>query len=618
MSEAVVVNLFLVIRVTLVGGILLIFSRITRKGLLFGVYVGEEFADGDEGSRLLRSWDRGVLVLMAVSVLIGLAFSLVGHPVAGNLSGTGFLLLASFGLYLRTHSRVRPLIPPGVERQAELGTATLQSGIPRGETFAKFTFIACVLTALATLTYAIVGYRAMPDRVPSLSSPFVLADDLVTKSIVVFILPAVLNLLLSPVYALGAWLTTSAKLSVREGTDFRSAAAQMAFDTAPNRTMFALGINDGQDWCECDGCRDLFPTEARDVPAQLRWWSEPYWNFVNRVAVEVQKTHPEKRIGAIAYSNVARPPSFKLADTISVFVCHDAGSHFDERERTRETDYLDGWVSVCSDVGLYGYAGLASWIFPRYCRDELASNIRYASEHGIKRFYIENSWVKWIDGPLPWIVAQVLEDPTREPEALQRQFCNTAYGLAADAMDAYFDLLQGVWQSADHGKWFDGLYQIDEQARRYPPSVRAEMRAFIKDANELAMGNPAILRRIAAVSDPLVVAEAFATEDALMQQLREPIQSNVDLQTKEKMLPELRDAIARRNALLGTLDQYNWGPSVKKALAASSLEPTMDRWNRKQDTLIQNVENETRVMRNLLAGVPRSAAADINETGETP
>ena len=231
MSEAVVVNLFLVVRVTLVGGILLIFPRITRKGLLFGVYVGEEFADGDEGRWLLRSWDRGVLMLMAVSVLIGLVFSLVGHPVAGNLSGTGFLLLASFGFYLRTHARVRPLIPPGVERQAELGTATLQSGIPRGETFAKFTFIACVLTALATLTYAIVGYRAMPDRVPSLSSPFALADDLVTKSIVVFILPAVLNLLLSPVYALGAWLTTSAKLSVREGTDFRSAAAQMAFRT---------------------------------------------------------------------------------------------------------------------------------------------------------------------------------------------------------------------------------------------------------------------------------------------------------------------------------------------------------------------------------------------------
>ena len=231
MSEAVVVNLFLMVRVALVGGILLIFPRITRKGLLFGVYVGEEFAAGDQGRRLIRSWDTGCLMIMAISVLIGLTMSFLGHPVAGNLTGTGFLLSAGFGLYLRSHSKVRPLTPAGVERQAELGTATLQSERPRGETFAMFTTILCVLTALATLTYAIISYRAMPVRVPSLSSPFGLADGWTTKSIEVFIFPPTLNLLLSPIYALGAWLTTSAKLSVREGTDFRSVAAQMAFRT---------------------------------------------------------------------------------------------------------------------------------------------------------------------------------------------------------------------------------------------------------------------------------------------------------------------------------------------------------------------------------------------------
>ena len=45
MSEAVVVNTFFIFRVFLVGGISLILPRIMRKGLLFGVYVGEEFAD---------------------------------------------------------------------------------------------------------------------------------------------------------------------------------------------------------------------------------------------------------------------------------------------------------------------------------------------------------------------------------------------------------------------------------------------------------------------------------------------------------------------------------------------------------------------------------------------
>ncbi len=47
MSEALVVNLFLWVRVFLVGGIFIMYPRITRKGLLFGVYVGEEFSEGD-------------------------------------------------------------------------------------------------------------------------------------------------------------------------------------------------------------------------------------------------------------------------------------------------------------------------------------------------------------------------------------------------------------------------------------------------------------------------------------------------------------------------------------------------------------------------------------------
>lgn len=48
MSEVIVVNLFLWVMVFLVGGIFFKFPRITRKGWLFGVYVGEEFADGAE------------------------------------------------------------------------------------------------------------------------------------------------------------------------------------------------------------------------------------------------------------------------------------------------------------------------------------------------------------------------------------------------------------------------------------------------------------------------------------------------------------------------------------------------------------------------------------------
>lgn len=55
MTETVVVELFLTLRVFLVGGILLILPRITRKGLLFGVYVGEEVVEGEAALGIRRS-----------------------------------------------------------------------------------------------------------------------------------------------------------------------------------------------------------------------------------------------------------------------------------------------------------------------------------------------------------------------------------------------------------------------------------------------------------------------------------------------------------------------------------------------------------------------------------
>ena len=67
MGEAIVVYLFLAIRVLIVGGFLLILPRITRKGLLFGFYVGEERAEAEEARRVLNDWYRGCKTLMVVT-----------------------------------------------------------------------------------------------------------------------------------------------------------------------------------------------------------------------------------------------------------------------------------------------------------------------------------------------------------------------------------------------------------------------------------------------------------------------------------------------------------------------------------------------------------------------
>jgi len=379
-----------------------------------------------------------------------------------------------------------------------------------------------------------------------------------------------------------------------------ASAAEKAFKDNPELLMFPLGINDGQEWCECDACCRLFPRDNRDLPASQRWWSEPYWSFVNKVAEKVMETNPDKRIGAIAYSNVVMPPSFNLQSNITVYVCQDAGGHFDKKDCTRDRKILKDWVDVCSDVGLYNYAGLVSWVFPRYCRDEIASDIRYASELGIERFYIENAWVKGIDGPLPWITQKLIDDPRLDPKKLQQEYCRYLFGTAAETMDLYFDYLQEVWASADSGKWFDGLFKIDEQARRYPPDVRRQMYKYIGIARKSAHGDKSVLKHINQVAAPLRLSEAFAAEYDLMQSLRMPITSMQSLTAAESRLAALQAAINSRNKLIAELPYKSWGKSAMRALSASEMGTTLERWDKKEAELTENIGRNIKVIRNAI------------------
>jgi len=229
MSEALVVNLFLWFRVFLVGGIFIMFPRITRKGLLFGVYVGEEFSDGDAARIVLRAWDRGCGIVMASALLVGLIGTAAGNAVAGNLTGTAVLLILLSGHYFRTYSKVKALWRPDVGRQGEKATATLLTGKPKGETFALVTLVVCLLAGLATIVYALIRYPDMADRMPSLWSLIGGAEGTTEVTYLQVLYVPSWNLVFAPLFALLGVMVSSAKRSLREGPGTRSAEAQDAF-----------------------------------------------------------------------------------------------------------------------------------------------------------------------------------------------------------------------------------------------------------------------------------------------------------------------------------------------------------------------------------------------------
>ncbi len=221
MSEAVVVNLFLTVRVLLVGGILIALPSIMRKGLLFGAYVGETLADQDAARQVRESWYIGCVILMLLSLLVGYGISLAGQPVTGNFTGTAVLLSGGLVLYLRTYSKARRLVPPAAADQAKKAAAPLVSSESKGAGLAKFALGICLLASLATYAYAVGSYQDMLASVPAYAR---------TSFYKMILLPSA-NLALSPFLALLALLTANAKRSLRGGSGGGSFEAQDAFRT---------------------------------------------------------------------------------------------------------------------------------------------------------------------------------------------------------------------------------------------------------------------------------------------------------------------------------------------------------------------------------------------------
>ncbi len=226
MGELIVVNFFLTVRVLLVGGFLLILPRITRKGLLVGTYVGEEPADLEAAGKILKSWSRGCVFLMLLSLAVGYTLSLAWTPVAANLTGTSVLLVGALVLYLRIHHRTRTLVPPTADRQAHAAVAPLVGGEPQGKGFASLVLSLCLAVSGVIFIFAALY-----------SEGAWLSDGFITT----MILPS-FNLLMSPFFALLALLTADAKLSVRGGSGGSSIEAQKAFRGAMVRIIAWLAL----------------------------------------------------------------------------------------------------------------------------------------------------------------------------------------------------------------------------------------------------------------------------------------------------------------------------------------------------------------------------------------
>ena len=95
-------------------------------------------------------------------------------------------------------------------------------------------------------------------------------------------------------------------------------------------------------FCQCAECRKLDPTDPaqQKTPRGLPNYSNRFFTFVNRVAEELARSHPDKYLGCLAYHVTEPPPTFKVHPRV-IPVSHGGPGELDRSGHPRGRSEAD-------------------------------------------------------------------------------------------------------------------------------------------------------------------------------------------------------------------------------------------------------------------------------------
>src|SRR5512144_1000586 len=95
------------LEVLLLGGIWLALPKIGRRGLLFGVYVGEQECDSDAAAAIRARWYRWIAIATALCFVAAAAVAASGANPLIAVVPEFALIVAGIALYLRSYRAAR-------------------------------------------------------------------------------------------------------------------------------------------------------------------------------------------------------------------------------------------------------------------------------------------------------------------------------------------------------------------------------------------------------------------------------------------------------------------------------------------------------------------------------
>ncbi|MAE63066.1 MAG: hypothetical protein CMJ18_02235 [Phycisphaeraceae bacterium] len=214
--------------------------------------------------------------------------------------------------------------------------------------------------------------------------------------------------------------------------------------------------DDGAYICECPPCKAVIEEEGSNSANWVR--------FVNSIAEQVEKRHPDVLVGMFAYLHSEAPPkTLKPRDNVLVYSAllrsnkRDPVEHYEKHAR-----WLRRWGEIAKHHWVWDYdANFRNYYQPHPNYYVHPLNMRFFRALGVDGALVQAAQGKAADlaAMRAWVTAQMMWDPDRDPRPLMVEFMNGYYGPAGRWVMLYVDLmLTAVNRRSDY--WL-GCYKTD-------------------------------------------------------------------------------------------------------------------------------------------------------------
>jgi len=241
----------------------------------------------------------------------------------------------------------------------------------------------------------------------------------------------------------------------------------------PAATIFSVSQNDWEGWCECDRCRRVEQEEGGQH-------SGPLLRFVNAVAEEIGKRHPDKLIDTLAYWYTENPPlKVRPAPNVRIRLCPIGicvAHSFTECPRSAYFyRNLEAWSKITNQLYIWHYnTNFSHYLLPFPDFDELAADIPVYQKHGVVGLFMQGAYAQGGGGEnselRAYVLARLLWDPSINVGRTVDEFLNGVYGPAGRAMREYFDLLhREVRPPAGQHLW---IFNVPDYSAEFLPRAK--------------------------------------------------------------------------------------------------------------------------------------------------